>query len=127
MSAIRELAARQKVAREDKAKVIVEKRKIMYACAAEANKSLLASVNDGVAKLHHNEKILEADAKKLHEETAAFVRQTSQSLDMYKRLNSSMNDLGEVETWAKRMQAEMRTVASSLEYVSNVERRGVET
>ena len=50
MSAIRELAARQKVAREDKGKVIAEKRKIMYACAAEANKSLLASVNDALAR-----------------------------------------------------------------------------
>ena len=34
-----------------------------------------------------------------------------------------MNDLGDVETWAKRVQAEMKTIASSLEYVTKVEDR----
>ena len=120
---IQDLAAQQAGRRADNKKLIEEKRKTMYACAAAANKALLSSVNDGVAQVHENEKQLEIESKKLHDETALFVKQTSQWLDMYKRLNNSMNELGDVETWAKRVQAEMKTIASSLEYVTKVEER----
>eukprot|EP00944_MAST-04C_sp_MAST-4C-sp1_P010499 g10499.t1 len=123
MSTLQDLAAQQTARRADNKKLIEEKRKNMYACAAAANKALLSSVNDGVAQVHENEKQLEIESKKLHDETALFVKQTSQWLDMYKRLNNSMNELGDVETWAKRVQAEMKTIASSLEYVTNVEER----
>ena len=121
MSTLQELAAQQADRRADNKKMIEEKRKNMYACAVAANKALLSSVNDGVAQVHENEKQLEIESKNLHDETALFVKQTSQWLDMYKRLNNSMNELGDVETWAKRVQAEMKTIASSLEYVTNVE------
>ena len=120
---MQDLAAQQAGRRADNKKLIDEKRKTMYACAAAANKALLSSVNDGVAQVHENEKQLEIESKKLHDETALFVKQTSQWLDMYKRLNNSMNELGDVETWAKRVQAEMKTIASSLEYVTKVEER----
>ena len=123
MSTLQDLAAQQTARRADNKKLIEEKRKNMYACAAAANKALLSSVNDGVAQVHENEKQLEIESKKLHDETALFVKQTSQWLDMYKRLNNSMNELGDVETWAKRVQAEMKTIASSLEYVTKVEER----
>ena len=123
MSTLQDLAAQQTARRADNKKLIEEKRKNMYACAAAANKALLSSVNDGVAQVHEKEKQLEIESKKLHDETALFVKQTSQWLDMYKRLNNSMNELGDVETWAKRVQAEMKTIASSLEYVTNVEER----
>ena len=120
---MQDLAAQQAGRRADNKKLIEEKRKTMYACAAAANKALLSSVNDGVAQVHENEKQLEIESKKLHDETALCVKQTSQWLDMYKRLNNSMNELGDVETWAKRVQAEMKTIASSLEYVTKVEER----
>ena len=123
MSTLQDPAAQQTARRADNKKLIEEKRKNMYACAAAANKALLSSVNDGVAQVHENEKQLEIESKKLHDETALFVKQTSQWLDMYKRLNNSMNELGDVETWAKRVQAEMKTIASSLEYVTKVEER----
>ena len=123
MSTLKELAAQQANRRNDNKKILEEKRKVMYACAAAANQSLLSSINDGVAQVHENEKQLEIESKKLHDETALFVKQTSQWLNMYKRLNNSMNDLGDVETWAKRVQAEMKTIASSLEYVTKVEDR----
>ena len=74
-------------------------------------------MNDDVARVHQIEKDLEEDARKLHEETVAFVRQTSQWLDMYRLLNKSMNNLGELETWTRRAYAEIKTVHSSLEYV----------
>ena len=120
---MQDLAAQQAGRRADNKKLIEEKRKTMYACAAAANKALLSSVNDGVEQVHENEKQLEIESEKLHDETALFVKQRSQWLDMYKRLNNSMNELGDVETWAKRVQAEMKTIASSLEYVTKVEER----
>jgi biogenesis of lysosome-related organelles complex 1 subunit 1 len=127
MSTLKELAALQVNRRNDNKKILEEKRKVMYACAASANQALLSSINDGVAQVHENEKQLEIESKKLHDETAAFVKQTSQWLNMYKRLNNSMNELGDVETWAKRIQAEMKTVASSIEYVTEVENRNNDT
>ena len=127
MSTLKELAALQANRRNDNKKILEEKRKVMYACAASANQALLSSINDGVAQVHENEKQLEIESKKLHDETAAFVKQTSQWLNMYKRLNNSMNELGDVETWAKRVQAEMKTVASSIEYVTKVENRNNDT
>ena len=48
----------------------------------------MSSINDGVAQVHENEKQLEIESKKLHDETALFVKQTSQWLNMYKRLNN---------------------------------------
>ena len=123
MSTLKELAALQANRRNDNKKILEEKRKVMYACAASANQALLSSINDGVAQVHENEKQLEIESKNLHDETAAFVKQTSQWLSMYKQLNNSMNELGDVETWAKRVQAEMKTVASSIQYVTEVENR----
>jgi hypothetical protein len=118
MSTFNELSLIWNNERKETARNLQQKRKICYARGNLVNKAVLSSINDTVANTHHNEKLLEEEAKKLQTEIIAFVRQTSQWLEQYRVLNRTIVDLGEVETWTNRMQAELRTVTSSLQYIS---------
>ena len=118
MSTLDELSLIWKKERKEAARNLQQKRKICYARGNLINKVMLSSINDTVANTHCNEKLLEEEAKKLQTEITAFVRQTSQWLEQFRVLNRTIVDLGEVETWTSRVQAEMRTVTSSLQYIS---------
>ncbi|XP_071153068.1 biogenesis of lysosome-related organelles complex 1 subunit 1-like [Mytilus edulis] len=55
-------------------------------------------------------KILQANA-------AQFSKQTLQWLKLVEDFNTAQKELGDVENWAKSIEADMRTLSSALEYV----------
>ena len=89
----------------------------------ELSRGLLSALNNDVAQVHMNQHEVNRQVKLLQKETASFVRQTSQWLEMNAALNKKLEALGDVETWARNMEVDLRTVASALEYVCEAERR----
>jgi len=70
----------------------------------------------GVAQAYLNQKRLDAEAKQLHSHASNFARQTQQWLGLVDNFNSALKELGDVDSWARSIERDMKTVSSALEY-----------
>jgi len=70
-----------------------------------------------VADIFRNQKKLEAEAKTLQVLSTRYTKQTSQWLAMIDSFNSSLKELGDVQSWAQSIEGDMRAIAGALEYV----------
>eukprot|EP00285_Hemiselmis_virescens_P011307 CAMPEP_0173381568 /NCGR_PEP_ID=MMETSP1356-20130122/3961_1 /TAXON_ID=77927 ORGANISM="Hemiselmis virescens, Strain PCC157" /NCGR_SAMPLE_ID=MMETSP1356 /ASSEMBLY_ACC=CAM_ASM_000847 /LENGTH=119 /DNA_ID=CAMNT_0014335445 /DNA_START=237 /DNA_END=593 /DNA_ORIENTATION=- len=60
---------------------------------------------------------LEKEVKGLQTNTAHFSKQSGQWLDMVKKFNRSLKELGDFQNWAKTVEWDMRNIQSALDYV----------
>ena len=67
-----------------------------------------------------NQKRLDSEAKQLHLNATNFAKQTAAWLLLIDRFNSSLKELGDVESWARTIESDMRAVSSTLEYTYKV-------
>jgi vacuolar-type H+-ATPase subunit I/STV1 len=74
-------------------------------------------VNGGVAEVFENQRRLESQAKLLDENAKRLNKQALQWTKLVEDFSNSLKELGDVENWAKKMEFEMRDVASSLEFI----------
>jgi len=90
------------------------------AAAANLTAALVDHLNVGVAQAYLNQKRLDAEAKQLHTNATEFSKQTSNWLQLVNSFNTTLKDLGDVESWSKAIEADMTTVHSTLEYAYKV-------
>lgn len=69
-----------------------------------------------VEKAYTNQRALENEAKQLQHHVNQFSRQTTQWMNMLENFNQALKELGDVENWARTIEADITTVASALEY-----------
>jgi len=81
--------------------------------------SFLDSVNHGVSQVYENQQRLENQTKALQAQTAIFSKQTQSWLTMYKDLNQSLMELGDVTNWANAMERDLNEIADTLEGVAS--------
>ena len=74
-------------------------------------------LNGGVAQAYINQKKLDTETKILQANASQFSKQTLQWLKLVEDFNTALKELGDVENWAKSIEADMRTLSSALEYV----------
>ena len=67
-------------------------------------------------KAYSNQRALENEAKILQQHINNFSKQTNQWTTMLENFNQSLKELGDVENWARTIEADITTVASALEY-----------
>eukprot|EP00283_Hemiselmis_rufescens_P011543 CAMPEP_0173420378 /NCGR_PEP_ID=MMETSP1357-20121228/1889_1 /TAXON_ID=77926 /ORGANISM="Hemiselmis rufescens, Strain PCC563" /LENGTH=115 /DNA_ID=CAMNT_0014383159 /DNA_START=229 /DNA_END=573 /DNA_ORIENTATION=+ len=60
---------------------------------------------------------LEKEVKGLQTNTAHFAKQSGQWLDMVRKFNTSLKELGDFQNWAKTVEWDMRNIQSALDYV----------
>jgi len=84
----------------------------------ELTETLLTDVNKDVSAVYQNQQRLEQEAKALQTQTSRFVKQTNKWLAMYKSLNDSLKELGDVKNWAETIEADMKAVADTLQRVA---------
>lgn len=67
-----------------------------------------------------NQKRLDAEAKQLQVGANNFAKQTQQWLNLVETFSSALKEIGDVENWAKTIEADVRTITSALEAVYKV-------
>lgn len=60
---------------------------------------------------------MDAEAKQLHTSATNFSKQTQQWLNLVESFSSALKELGDVENWAKTIEADVRTITTALEIV----------
>ncbi|CAN7993171.1 hypothetical protein HPB47_028346 [Ixodes persulcatus] len=119
-SLLKEHQQRQHVRREDQE----AKKKEAIAASNALTTAMVDHLNVGVAQAYLNQKKLDAEVKQLHSNAANFAKQTTNWLHLVDNFNHALKELGDIENWAKSIEADMRTVSSALEYAYKVGQEG---
>ncbi|XP_021957866.1 biogenesis of lysosome-related organelles complex 1 subunit 1 [Folsomia candida] len=93
------------------------KRKEAIQAATELTKNLVDHLNVGVAQAYLNEKKLDSEMRTLTQNAQQFSRQTGQWLSLVDNFNTALKELGHVQSWAKAIESDVKTITTSLEYV----------
>ena len=96
------------------------KRKEALTAASNLTTALVDHLNVGVAQAYLNQKRLDSETKQLHLNATNFAKQTAAWLLLIDRFNSSLKELGDVGSWARTNESDMRTVSSTLEFFCKV-------
>jgi len=88
-----------------------------------ATTAAMDTVNVGVATVWHNQQQLEAEARQLQQQAQRFNTQTEQWLSTFQSFHQSLKELGDVENWARTIEADMAFINSSLEQVQSARER----
>ena len=80
-----------------------------------ATTAAMDAVNTGVATVWHNQQQLEAEARVLHDQSRRLSKQSEQWVASYQDFHQALKALGDVENWAKAIEADMSFISSSLE------------
>ena len=88
-----------------------------------ATTAAMDTVNVGVATVWHNQQQLEAEARQLQEQAQRFNTQTGQWLSTFQSFHQALKELGDVENWARTIEADMAFINSSLEQVQSARER----
>lgn len=108
---------KQHHARQQARKDIQEKRKTEAMAAATAlTHALVDHLNSGVAQSYVNQKKLDTETKILQANATHFAKMTMQWLKLVEDFNTALKEIGDVENWARNIEADMRTISSALEY-----------
>ena len=115
-SLVKDHQARQVVRREQQE----VKRKEALTAANNLTTALVDHLNVGVAQAYLNQKRLDSEAKQLHLNATNFSKQTTAWLQLIDSFNNSLKEVGDVESWAKTIETDMRAISSTLEYAYKV-------
>ncbi|KAJ8913644.1 hypothetical protein NQ315_007361 [Exocentrus adspersus] len=104
----------------------VQENKRREACtaASELTQALVDHLNVGVAQAYLNQKKLDAEAKQLHTNATNFSKQTQQWVNLVDSFSNALKELGDVENWAKTIEADIRTITTVLEMVYKESQEG---
>ncbi|XP_029656470.1 biogenesis of lysosome-related organelles complex 1 subunit 1 isoform X1 [Octopus sinensis] len=108
---------KQHLTQQQARKELQEKRKAEAMASATAlTHALVDHLNSGVAQSYVNQKKLDTETKILQANAAHFAKMTMQWLKLVEDFNTALKEIGDVENWARNIEADMRTISSALEY-----------
>ncbi|CAG7831960.1 unnamed protein product [Allacma fusca] len=93
------------------------KKKEALAAANSLTQAMVDHLNIGVAQAYINEKRLDAEMRTLTTNAGQFAKQTHQWLTLIENFNTALKELGHVQSWARAIESDVKTITSSLEYV----------
>jgi len=94
-----------------------KKRQETLAAANSLTQAMVDHLNLGVAQAYLNEKKLDSEMRTLTTNTTQFAKQTQQWLSLIDNFNTALKELGHVQSWAKAIDADVKTITSCLELV----------
>jgi len=97
-----------------------KRRKEAIQAANQLTQSMVDHLNLGVAQAYLSEKRLDAEMRTLTSNANQFAKQTGQWLTLVDNFNSALKELGHVQSWAKAIESDVKTITTSLEYVYSV-------
>lgn len=103
--------------RQSKFKEEQEKRKKDALESVKAfTSSLVDALNSEVEQAYENQKRLDQETKKLQAQATRYMKQAQQWKGLVEGFHKALKDLGDLEQWARTIEADMNVVVSTLEY-----------
>lgn len=93
-----------------------KKRKAAIASVQRCTGAMVDSLNGSVERAYENQRKLDKEAKTLQSHSAKYVKQTAQWLSLVEGFHKNLKSLGDLEQWAKTIEADMQTVVGTLDY-----------
>ena len=103
---------KQAILREEQDK----RRKAALAAVHKCTSAMVDSLNSGVEKAYENQRLLDREAKALQSNSSRYIKQTGQWLALVNGFHKSLKSLGDLEQWAKTIEADMKMVVDTLDY-----------
>ena len=91
------------------------RKKEAVASVSTATDAAMDAINSGTTTIWHNQQQLEAEARLLDQQTERLAKQSAQWVSSYQGFHQALKALGDVENWAKTIEADMAFIHSSLE------------
>lgn len=82
------------------------------------NTMISASVNGCVSLAYTNQCQIDKEMRQLQNQISQFQKLSNQWTSMLEGFHAGLKELGDVENWAKSIESDLRTVASTLDYVN---------
>ena len=93
-----------------------KRRKAALASVHKCTNAMVDSLNSGVEKAYENQRKLDKEAKTLQSHSTRYVKQTTQWLNLVEGFHKNLKSLGDLEQWARTIEADMNTVVETLEF-----------
>ncbi len=93
-----------------------KRKKVAVASVHKCTSAMVDSINSGVEKAYENQRKLDRESKTLQSHSARYVKQTTQWLNLVEGFHKNLKSLGDLEQWAKTIEADMKTVVETLEF-----------
>ena len=81
--------------------------------------SLVECLNSEVEQTYENQRLLDMETKKLQNQASRYMKQTQQWSTLVEGFHKALKDLGDLEQWSRTIEADMKTIVSTLEYAYN--------
>ncbi|XP_065890987.1 biogenesis of lysosome-related organelles complex 1 subunit 1-like [Dysidea avara] len=94
-----------------------KRRKEALASVQKLTHTMVDGINLGVETAYENQRKLDQESKKLLSRSTKYMKQTSQWLSLVEGLHNTLKGLGDLEQWAKAIEADMGAVLETLERV----------
>ena len=85
------------------------------ASISAATGAAMDAINGGAATVWQNQQQLEAEARLLHQQSQRLAKQTAQWVESYQGFHQALKSLGDIENWARTIEADMAFISSSLD------------
>ncbi|KAA6395966.1 MAG: hypothetical protein EZS28_008506, partial [Streblomastix strix] len=99
--------------RAQKRDLIEQNKKNAVRCANQLGDELAEVVNKELTVIFQNQKQLDAETKRLQQNAARFLRQSSSWLALAGQLTDAFKELGDVGNFVEMIAGEMKTVADA--------------
>ncbi|KAL5477652.1 hypothetical protein EMCRGX_G024477 [Ephydatia muelleri] len=109
---VREHQDRQALFREQQEK----RRKAALASVQKCTSAMVDTLNSGVEKAYQNQKKLDNEARILQTQSVRYVKQTTEWLNLVEGFHKNLKSLGDVEQWARTIEADMKIITDTLDY-----------
>lgn len=101
-----------------------KRRKEAEAAVEAATTALTGRLGEGMARVRAQQVRLEKEADSLQKEASRFAARTERWVSSYGQLDSALKELGDVESWARAIEADLAATAAALEFVAERKRAG---
>lgn len=102
-------------AQEELKAVINSKRVIAEKAVESLTANSVGELNDGVAQAYLNQHKLDSEARKLQLNVSKLSKQTQQWMTICNSLNAAVKDFGDICTWTKAIDKDVKFIASAIE------------
>lgn len=83
---------------------------------------LANAVNDGVARIFVAQRKIDAESRQLQANAGKFAKQTAAWIKLVDQFNTALKEVGDIQTWAKTIEADLQVVCATLESVQRENR-----
>lgn len=101
---------------QEELKVEINNKRVIAEKAVEnLTAKSVKELNDGIAQAYLNQHKMDNEARKLQANVAKLTKQAQQWMIVCNSLNGAVKDLGDISTWTKTIETDVKFIAGAIE------------